>query len=1081
MRGEQRDRSGDLARSTLSYYAMRCKTVRMQVGVNLLGAFAVSVDGRAVEPAAWKSRRPAQLVALLALAPHRRLATEQVMDALWPDLAPDAARANLHKAATLARQAMGSKEAVVLRGDTAALWPSAQVTVDAVEFEAEARSALRAGDTGACDTGACAAVAGRFGGELLPEERYEDWAQGPRDRVQALYLDLLRAGGLWDTLAEVDPTDEVAHRGLMAEHFRAGRLHAAIRQFQRLRTILARELGVLPSPETVTLYREIVGTAASGWVRPGLVGREVELVRARAALRRAAEGRPAALFITGPPGIGKTRLCEELVDQAAGEEWLVLRGAGREQMASVPYWPLVEALQTAMVERPEVAESLEATEQALLTRLAGLSRGEPQTSVHRHSVLHLVSRVLQAAGASRAMLFLDDLQLVDDDTLALAEVLASASVPRGTFVLGSYRSDLDERAAHLARSLVGLGVGVEIALAPLSRAESDAMVVDVLNRPGSEVELDLAWQLSEGNPFFALEVAAALTSDQAAATVGAYGAVDVRLERMAPDTRAALRSVAIVAQQFTADEFAALAGVDGDRALGHLDAATSIGVVARQDGHYRLRHDLVRDRLTQAVSGAERAAAHGEAGDRLAGLGAPPARVAHHLLAAGRDSDALPWLRRAATEAMGVGAHADALTAADRGLTISSADPSLLEVRADAMNGLGDPAAPAAYSLAMAVSAEPARSALAVRRARALILAGDIPAALETLATVDSVPPLLLAPLLVARGLACWCTGQLDEAQEAGDEARRMAEETGSMRDFVDATMVLAMVAHQRGAWPQRASLDLLDTHIRPDLAAVVMDAHLCIAESYLYGGVPYPDVIRFASDLKRRAAAGGVLRAEAFATTLLGEAELLTGNTGEAASHLRSAAEMHKRTGVLCGEALSLQRLAQAAWAQGDEEEAQAALSSALFVARGSPVGLRHLLDRIHGTAIRSARGPADALSAVDEATRAVRGPYETCPPCSINLTVPAAIACADAGDMERAARFLAVAEHIAGAFYPRGGWQAALDEVRAHVALAAGNPADAGRLLAAAVDAFDQLGQRLDADRCRRDLDLVFAAGKV
>ncbi len=41
------------------------------------------------------------------------------MDALWPDLAPEAARANLHKTATLARQAMGSKESVVLRGDTA--------------------------------------------------------------------------------------------------------------------------------------------------------------------------------------------------------------------------------------------------------------------------------------------------------------------------------------------------------------------------------------------------------------------------------------------------------------------------------------------------------------------------------------------------------------------------------------------------------------------------------------------------------------------------------------------------------------------------------------------------------------------------------------------------------------------------------------------------------------------------------------------------------------------------------------------------------------------------------------------------
>ncbi|MDQ3897777.1 MAG: transcriptional activator domain-containing protein, partial [Actinomycetota bacterium] len=235
----------------------------MPVVVTLLGEFCVAVDGTLVEPAAWRSRRAVQLVGLLALAPNRRLTSEQAMDALWPALAPEAARANLHKTATLARQAMGSKDAVVLRGDAVSLWPAADVRVDVEEFEATARKALASRDATAC-----ADAAYRFAGELLPEERYEEWTVTPRDRVRRLHLELLRAGGLWAELAEADATDEAAHRELMKEHFEAGRLHAAIRQFQRLRTILARELGVLPSPETVALYRRLVGTAASGWVRP---------------------------------------------------------------------------------------------------------------------------------------------------------------------------------------------------------------------------------------------------------------------------------------------------------------------------------------------------------------------------------------------------------------------------------------------------------------------------------------------------------------------------------------------------------------------------------------------------------------------------------------------------------------------------------------------------------------------------------------------------------------------------------------------------------------------------------------------
>ncbi|HEV3402158.1 MAG TPA: hypothetical protein VG078_10090, partial [Acidimicrobiales bacterium] len=213
----------------------------------------------------------------------------------------------------------------------------------------------------------------------------------------------------------------------------------------------------------------------------------------------------------------------------------------------------------------------------------------------------------------------------------------------------------------------------------------------------------------------------------------------------------------------------------------------------------------------------------------------------------------------------------------------------MLAARADAMNGLGDPGAPAAYSVEMALSPKPDRVVLAVRRAKALILAGDIPAAIEVLATVESVPAPALGQLWVTRGLAWWCTGALDDAQNAGLEAKRLAEEGGNVRDFVDATMVLAMVAHERGTWPQRVSLDLLDLHVRPDLAAVVMDAHLCVAESYLYGGVPYAEVIRFAQDLQHQAAATRVPRAEAFATTLLGEAHLLTGDTEVASRHLRS------------------------------------------------------------------------------------------------------------------------------------------------------------------------------------------------
>jgi DNA-binding SARP family transcriptional activator len=132
--------------------------------IRVLGGFEVSVDGRRVPARAWQQRRASELVKLLALAPRQRLQREQVIDALWPDLSPDAGAANLRKAAHYARAALGSKEAVVLRGGQVSLWPDAELAVDVERFETEGWLALRAGVAEAC-----AAVAAGYRGELLPD------------------------------------------------------------------------------------------------------------------------------------------------------------------------------------------------------------------------------------------------------------------------------------------------------------------------------------------------------------------------------------------------------------------------------------------------------------------------------------------------------------------------------------------------------------------------------------------------------------------------------------------------------------------------------------------------------------------------------------------------------------------------------------------------------------------------------------------------------------------------------------------------------------------------------------------------
>jgi hypothetical protein len=90
--------------------------------IGLLGGFRATIEGREIPREAWR-RRGADLVKLLALAPAHRLHREQVMDALWPDLDPKAAAANLRKAVHFARRAFGSDQAIGGDREMISLWP----------------------------------------------------------------------------------------------------------------------------------------------------------------------------------------------------------------------------------------------------------------------------------------------------------------------------------------------------------------------------------------------------------------------------------------------------------------------------------------------------------------------------------------------------------------------------------------------------------------------------------------------------------------------------------------------------------------------------------------------------------------------------------------------------------------------------------------------------------------------------------------------------------------------------------------------------------------------------------------------
>ena len=228
----------------------------VKVEVRLLGGFQVRVDGQTLPPHRWSRRHGAALVKLLALAPGRCLHREQVIDALWPDLRLDHAAPRLHKAAHYARRALGHRSAVVLDADTVRLCPDDDVQIDGTRFQQQAESAVTDGSIAA----AKAALAS-YGGELLPQDLYEPWAEQSRQHLSRLHGELLHQAQDWHQVLATDPTNEPAHLALAQRYLDRGDRTAALRQLDELDRVLHQELGLGPSQPGLLLRRRIESVA----------------------------------------------------------------------------------------------------------------------------------------------------------------------------------------------------------------------------------------------------------------------------------------------------------------------------------------------------------------------------------------------------------------------------------------------------------------------------------------------------------------------------------------------------------------------------------------------------------------------------------------------------------------------------------------------------------------------------------------------------------------------------------------------------------------------------------------------------
>lgn len=405
--------------------------------------------------------------------------------------------------------------------------------------------------------------------------------------------------------------------------------------------------------------------------RRKLVGREVELRVVEDLLRALDAGRGGALQVAGEPGIGKTALIRQILQQSRRRGYLALSGRASEFERDLPFGVFTDALEHHLraSRGPELALLTDA-ELALLSvlfpALAAVSDGQPVAALpdERHRLLRAVRALLETLATRQPLvLALDDLHWADTASVdLLCHLLHTGFRHPVLLVLASRPTQSHPRLLAALDGAERHGVSRRIELVPLSAVEAEALM-------GPELDAGLRQALvreSGGNPFYLEQLAAAARQGAAVgqwnrerADTGVPAAVRAAIRdelRALPATaRILLQGAAVLGEPFEPDLAAVAAGIQAGEAIEALDALLGSALVRPADvpRRFHFRHPIVRAAVYEAAGGGWRLAAHARVAEALAASGAPAPVRAHHVERSARtgDEEAIAVLTQAGQEA----------------------------------------------------------------------------------------------------------------------------------------------------------------------------------------------------------------------------------------------------------------------------------------------------------------------------------------------------------------------------------------------------------------------------------------------
>ncbi len=410
---------------------------------------------------------------------------------------------------------------------------------------------------------------------------------------------------------------------------------SAVRAYHQCMGVLKRELGLIPGAATRELFGQILkaGPApessgrppSSAAAAPPMIGRKREWEQLIQSWRIAKETGLRLTLIMGEPGIGKSRLADELRQWCSRNDSAVARARCYAAQGRLAYAPMADWLGEqplravlTLLPRQQLAELARVLPE-LLVETPDQSP-PPLTESWQRRHLYEALKVAFSKAAKPLLLLIDDLQWCDPDSFEWLHWMFRSAPLERILILGTVRLEETGREhplAGLLRELRNFGQVDEIPLTALSADETAALATQVAKRPLEPAHREELYERTRGNPLFVVETVQAQLGNYPSDPVlsrapqKVHAVITARLAQLSSPAYELAGLASVVGRSFSFDLLAVATDWDEDSVARALEELWQRRIIEGQSAEaYDFTHDRLREVAYSELSPVRRRFLH---------------------------------------------------------------------------------------------------------------------------------------------------------------------------------------------------------------------------------------------------------------------------------------------------------------------------------------------------------------------------------------------------------------------------------------------------------------------------------------